>query len=265
VHVGGLPAELEEISAIAAASDLALIEDAAHAFPAEYRQRVIGSGTKSSEMGSHLVCFSFYATKTITTGEGGMIATDDEDLASRCRMMALHGMSRDAWKRYRSTGSWYYEILAPGFKYNMTDIAAALGLVQLRKADQMWRRREEIARAYNDAFSAVPELQIPHTRLDCKHAWHLYMLRLHLDRLRIDRAQFVEELQRCNIGCSVHFIPLHVQPYYRNTYGYRPDDFPVAFDQYLREISLPIYNAMSADDVLDVIDAVLGIVKLNRR
>jgi dTDP-4-amino-4,6-dideoxygalactose transaminase len=265
VHIGGLPADLDAVSAVAAASGLAVIEDAAHAFPARYRGRAIGSPIPSMKPDSRLVCFSFYATKTLTTGEGGMIVTDDSGLADRCRIMALHGMTRDAWKRYTSKGSWYYEIVAPGFKYNMTDMAAAMGLVQLGKADRMRQQRAEIAECYNEAFSTVPELQIPHLRPDCAHAWHLYMLRLQLERLSIDRAQFIEELQMRNIGCSVHFIPLHLQPYYRGTYGYRPQDLPIAYGQYLREISLPIYQAMSKDDVRDVVDAVVDTVELHRR
>jgi dTDP-4-amino-4,6-dideoxygalactose transaminase len=265
VHIGGLPADMDAISAIAADSGLAVIEDAAHAFPARYRKRTIGSPLAPLVPGSHLVCFSFYATKTLTTGEGGMITTDDKDLAERCRIMALHGMSRDAWERYMSRGSWYYEIIAPGYKYNMTDLAAAMGIVQLGKAASMRQRRAAIAERYSRAFTAVPELQAPHHRLDCEHAWHLYMLRLCLDRMRIDRDQFVEELKGRNIGCSVHFIPLHLHPYYRQTYAFQPEDLPVASGQYQREISLPIYSTMTEDDVQDVVDAVLDIVELYRR
>jgi len=258
IHIAGLPAELEGIQAIAQRYDLRVIEDAAHAFPAKYKGRMIGSLNDFS-------CFSFYATKTITTGEGGMICTSDEAWAERCRIMALHGISKDAWKRYTAEGSWYYEIIAPGYKYNMTDIAAAMGLAQLRKATHMWQRRRAIAQRYHEAFGVVPELQIPSDRPDCQHAWHLYMLRLHLDRLRLDRAQFVEELRRRHIGTSVHFIPLHLHPYYRTTYGYRPEDFPVAYREYQREISLPIYSKMSDADVEDVVAAVLDIIDEHRR
>ncbi len=258
VHIGGLPADLDPVYEIAAQHNLAVVEDAAHAFPAMYRGKMIGqqmhAGVRSA------VCFSFYATKTITTGEGGMICTDDDVLADRCRMMALHGISRDAWKRYTAEGSWYYEILAPGFKYNMTDVAAAMGLAQLRKAERMWRRRTEIARRYDAAFGKRPELETPHDRPDCQHAWHLYTLRLNLERISIDRAQFMEELKARHIGASVHFIPLHVHPYYRETYGYRPQDLPIAYAQYLRAVSLPIYSRMSDEDVQDVVDAVLDII-----
>ena len=252
VHVAGLPADLNAIHDIARRHGLIVIEDAAHAFPSVYKGTPIGRA-------SAFTCFSFYPTKSITTGEGGMICTDNEAWAERCRIMALHGISNDAWKRYSAEGSWYYEIIAPGYKYNMTDIAAGMGLAQLRKAEAMWQRRCEIARRYHEAFGGVAFLEAPPDRSDCQHAWHLYMLRLNLDQLTIDRAPFVEALKRRHIGVSVHFIPLHVHPYYRETYGYQPEDFPVAYQQYLREISLPIYSKMSDDDVQDVIDAVLEV------
>jgi dTDP-4-amino-4,6-dideoxygalactose transaminase len=269
VHVAGLPAALDAIYAIAARHDLAIIEDAAHAFPSKYKGHTIGVPLLPQSVGERselraFVAFSFYATKPITTGEGGMLTTADQTLADRCRITALHGISKDAWKRYTAEGSWYYEIVAPGFKYNMTDVAAGMGLAQLRKAERMWQRRREIAECYNSAFNDVPALQIPHDRGDCQHAWHLYMLRLNLEQLRIGRAQFVEELKRCNIGTSVHFIPLHLHPYYRGTYGYRPGDFPVAYREYQREISLPIYSKMNDRDVQDVIDAVIGVVEHHR-
>lgn len=250
VHFAGLPADMDAILEVARRHDLPVIEDAAHAFPVAYRGRPIGSiGTATA--------FSFYATKTITTGEGGMLTTDDDRIAERCRIMALHGISKDAWKRYTAEGSWFYEIVAPGYKYNMTDIAAGMGLAQLRRADAMRERRATIARRYHEAFRDVPELQLPAERDDRGHSWHLYPLRLHLGRLQIDRAQFIAELKRRNIGASVHFIPLHLHPYYRETYGYRPEDFPVAYEQYSREVSLPIYSRMSDADVQDVIEAVL--------
>lgn len=273
VHIAGLPAEMDTIAEVARRHNLAVIEDAAHAFPAAYKGRWIGAGVWSAGTSNgnsqspvpSFSCFSFYATKTITTGEGGMICTDNDSWAERCRIMALHGISKDAWKRYTAEGSWYYEIVAPGYKYNLTDIAAALGLAQLRKAEVMWKRRREIARRYNEAFREVPELQIPADCEHSQHAWHLYMLRLNLEQLRIDRAEFIEELKRRNIGTSVHFIPLHVHPYYRETYGYRPEDFPVAYGEYQREISLPIYSKMTDEDVEDVIEAVLEVVRLGAR
>jgi dTDP-4-amino-4,6-dideoxygalactose transaminase len=264
VHIAGLPVDLDAIYTIAAQHGLVVIEDAAHAFPAKFNGSVIGDTSSFSKDVRSTVCFSFYATKTITTGEGGMLCTSDKAIYERCQIMALHGISKDAWKRYTAQGSWYYEIVAPGFKYNMTDIAAAMGLAQLRKADRMWQRRCEIAQRYTVAFSSLPELQVPVDREDGQHAWHLYMLRLNLEQLQIDRAQFIEELKQRNIGASVHFIPLHLHPYYRETYGYKPDDFPVAYREYLREISLPIYSKMSDQDVQDVIDAVIDAVYHHR-
>ncbi|MFN8468696.1 MAG: DegT/DnrJ/EryC1/StrS family aminotransferase [Caldilineaceae bacterium] len=256
VHVAGLPADLEPIHSVASRHGLIVIEDAAHAFPAMYRERMVGSL-------SDFTCFSFYATKTLTTGEGGMICTQDDDYAARCRMMALHGISKDAWKRYTAEGSWYYEILAPGYKYNMTDVAAAMGIAQLRKAERMWQRRCEIAHRYSAVFQRLPQLQTPYAGEAHQHAWHLYMLQLHLDMLRIGRAEFVDQLKQYNIGASVHFIPLHIHPYYREQYGYAPEQFPVALREYQREISLPIYSKMSDQDVQDVIDAVTAIVQAN--
>jgi perosamine synthetase len=254
VHMAGLAADLDPINEIARRHGLTVIEDAAHSFPATYKGRTIGSI-------SDVTCFSFYATKTITTGEGGMICTENGELADRCRMMSLHGISRDAWKRYTAEGSWFYEVLAPGYKYNLTDMAAGIGLGQLPKAEAMLRRRREIAGWYDDAFAAEEALETPVRLDDRQHAWHLYMVRLHLDRLSVDRAAFIERLKERKIGTSVHFIPLHSQPYYRDTYGLTPDSCPVAYAEYLREISLPIYSKMTDEDVRDVIDAVLAIVR----
>lgn len=263
VHFSGLSVDLDAIYTIAARHNLVVIEDAAHAFPSKYKNRYVGTATQPGM--NSAVCFSFYATKTITTGEGGMICTDDEAFAERCRIMALHGISKDAWKRYTAEGSWYYEIIAPGYKYNMTDIAAGMGLAQLRKAETMWQRRLEIAQSYNDAFSTMPELQIPTDRNDCQHAWHLYPLRLNADLLTISRNQFIEELKQLNIGTSVHFIPLHLHPYYREKYHYQPNDFPVAFREFEREISLPIYSKMTDQDTADVIQSVRELVEKYRK
>ena len=252
VHVAGQAADLDAIHGIATRHNLRVIEDAAHALPTLYKGRMVGSI-------SDFTAFSFYATKTLATGEGGMITTDNDEWADRCRVMSLHGISKDAWKRYTSEGSWYYEIVAPGFKYNMTDVAAALGLVQLSKLDQMNGRRQEIAKQYDTAFGSHPALESPTVAMYSTHPYHLYILRLNLDALRIDRSKFIEHLRSANIGVSVHWIPLHLHPYYRDTYGYRPKDFPVAFCEYQRMISLPIYSAMTDEDVADVIQAVTQI------
>ena len=194
-----------------------------------------------------------------------MICTQNKSWAERCRIMSLHGISKDAWKRYTNEGSWYYEIIAPGYKYNMSDIEAAMGLAQLRKAQGMWQRRKEIAERFNHGFESIESLEIPLDRNDCQHACHLYMLRLHLDRLSIDRLKFIRELEKHNIKTSVHFIPLHLHPYYRENYGYQPEDFPVAFREYLREISLPIYSKMTDQDVEDVIEAVKSVATKNKK
>jgi len=264
IHIAGHPADMDALDEIAGTHHLALVEDAAHSLPASYRGYTIG--TRRPDLGevAHLTCYSFYATKTMTTGEGGMICTDDPTLAERCRLMSLHGISKDAWNRYAAEGSWYYEIIAPGYKYNLTDIASAMGIAQLRRLDTMNSRRMEIAARYTEAFSDVTELQVPANEPWVEHSWQLYPLRLNLDRLTIDRARFVEELRARNIGTSVHFIPLHLHPYYRDTYGYTPESFPVATREYEREISLPICSVMSDEDVRDVIDAVADVTRASR-
>ena len=259
VHLGGHCAEMDELRVIAECHNLCVVEDAAHAFPAKYKGQTIGTL-------SDFTCFSFYATKTLTTGEGGMICTDNGLLADRCRMMCLHGISRDAWRRHTAEDTWYYEVIAPGFKYNMADIAAAMGLAQLRKTGRMHERRAQIAERYTEAFRGRPELDPPlDVPADEQHSWYLYMLRLNLDTLTIDRVRFLEELRTRKIGASVHFIPLHLHPYYRKAYGFKPDDFPVAHREYQREISLPIYSKMTDDDVRDVIEAVTDIAERYRR
>jgi len=184
------------------------------------------------------------------------------------RIMSLHGISKDAWKRYTAEGNWYYEIIAPGYKYNMTDIAAALGIAQLRKADKFWNRRTEIARIYNEAFSHIEALETPHTSLltpHSNHSWHLYVIKLHLEQLTIDRNQFIEELKSRGIGVSVHFIPLHIHPYYRDLYGYKPKDFPVAYETYQRIISLPIYPKMTDEEVERVVEAVKDVISKHKK
>lgn len=258
VHMAGLSADLDPILDVCRERGIAVIEDAAHSFPSTYKGRTIGA------IGD-FTCFSFYATKTIATGEGGMITTDNDDYAARCRLMALHGISRDAWKRYTAEGSWYYEVIQAGYKYNLTDIASALGLVQLGRVEEMAARRTAIAKRYSDAFARSDAFELPPGGTsENRHAWHLYMLRLNLDRLTIDRAAFIEELKRRNLGVSVHFIPLHTQPYYRDLYGYKPEDFPVAYGEYLREISLPIYSKMTDEDVERVIEDVMDVAAQHR-
>lgn len=259
VHIAGHPCNMDSVLEVAAEYDLAVIEDAAHALPAGYRGRMIGSPPANLQRWA--ACFSFYATKTITTGEGGMITTNNACWAERIRIMSLHGISADAWKRYSKEGSWYYEITAPGYKYNMTDLAAAIGLAQLSRLEEMWQRRSHIAHLYDAAFAELPSLEIPNVAEGIQHSWHLYMLRLNNSLLRIDRGEFITELQKRNISSSVHFIPLHLHPYYREIYGYQPEDFPVAVREFQREISLPIYSKMTDSDVADVISAVYEVVQ----
>lgn len=253
VHFAGQPCNMGRILEIAHRHNLRVIEDAAHAFPASYQGKMIGSIGDST-------CFSFYATKNITTGEGGMITTDDPDWADRIRRMSLHGLSRDAWKRYTNQGSWYYEIVAPGFKYNLTDMAAALGLSQLQKADRFWKARERYAALYAEGFRDVPEIEPLGIHADVQHAWHLYVIQLDLDRLALTREAFIERLQQRQIGCSVHFIPLHLHPFYRDTWGYRAEEFPVASRAFHRMVSLPLYSKMSDTDIQRTIEAVREIV-----
>jgi dTDP-4-amino-4,6-dideoxygalactose transaminase len=257
VHFAGHPADMRPLLELARQHNLYIIEDAAHSLPARYEGKMIGT------IGD-LTAFSFYATKNMTTSEGGML-TGSPDKIADSRLWSLHGMNRDAWKRYSSEGSWYYEVVVPGFKYNMTDIQAALGLVQLRRLEGFQQRRREIVARYNEAFGAVDALQTPTERANVEHAWHLYVLRLNLDMLTINRAQFIDALKERNIGSSVHFIPVHLHPYYRDTYGWQPEAFPVAYAEYQRTVSLPLHPRLSDSDVDDVISAVLDVVKLNRR
>ncbi|HET7296821.1 MAG TPA: DegT/DnrJ/EryC1/StrS aminotransferase family protein, partial [Gemmatimonadales bacterium] len=253
VHYAGHPADLDALHAVARSAGLAVVEDAAHAVPARYKGRLVGSGDNP-------VAFSFYATKNLTTAEGGML-TGAPAFLERARVLSLHGMSRDAWRRYDKGGSWRYEVLAPGFKYNMTDIQASLGLWQLKKLARFQERRREVVRLYGDAFRDEAALELPVERPDVEHAWHLYVLRLRPGALRIGRDRFIEELTARNIGTSVHFIPIHLHPYYRDKYGYAPDRFPVALGNYERMVSLPLHPGLSDDDVADVTEAVLDVVR----
>lgn len=250
VHIAGFPVDMESMWSVARDFGLAVVEDAAHAFPAGRCGRRIGW---MPEDVSGAVCFSFYATKTITTGEGGMLVTQDADLAARARSMSLHGLNTAAWKRYESGGSWRYDIVAPGFKYNLTDIAAAIGLEQLARADQMATARRRIARRYSEAFAPYAALDPPIDDPDVEHPWHLYILRVPNETAR---DALVSRLGAEQIGCSVHFIPLHLHSYYREVYGHRPEDYPLATREFKRAISLPIFSAMTDEQIRRVIDVV---------
>ena len=258
VHFGGMTADMDPILDLARERSIRVIEDAAHALPASRGGRAAGT---FGDVGA----LSFYATKTVTTGEGGMLLTEDARIADRARVMRLHGISRDAWKRYTASGSWFYEIEDVGYKYNLTDIAAAIGLVQLARAESMRLAREEIARLYGAAIAAagIEDLIEPPAwpTTDVVHAWHLYPIRLHAERLTIDRGTVIEQLKALGIATSVHFIPLHLHPYYRRTYGYEVTDLPIATREYEREISLPIYPSLGADGVSRVVDALATILR----
>ncbi len=263
VHLYGHPCEIDPILDIAKRHGLAVIEDAAHSLPARYRGRLIGTPSPKDAV-TNVVAFSFYATKNLTTGEGGML-TGPADLIDQARIWSLHGMSRDAYKRYTADGSWSYEVVLPGFKYNMPDLQAALGLQQLRRLPEMQRTRLRHVAHYNRALASLEEVQTPTEREHVESAWHIYLLRLNLEMLKIDRAQFIEELRALNIGSSVHFIPVHLHPFYRDKYRYRPDDYPVAYREFMRCISLPLSPSLTDEDVDDVVEAVTSIVDHHRR
>ncbi len=254
VHFAGRACDMDALRALASARGIPILEDAAHALPTTWRGEMIGTLSEAT-------VFSFYATKTIATGEGGMIVSRDEKLLQRCRTMRLHGINRDVFDRYTSTApSWYYEVVAPGFKYNMPDTAAAMGIPQLRKAHAFQKRRQAIADRYDHAFAGL-SLDVPgRGSPDDIHAWHLYVIRLRQEALRIDRNRFIELMAGRGIGTSVHFIPLHLQPYWRDRYGFTPASFPAANAVYERAVSLPIYTRMTDNDVDRVIQAVSAIL-----
>lgn len=255
VHFAGLACNMDAIYQIARKHGLKMIEDAAHALPTTYKSRLIGA------LESDVTVYSFYATKPITTGEGGMLVTRNPEIAKRCRIMRLHGISHDVFDRFTSTQpSWQYEVVEPGFKYNMTDIAASLGIQQLKKAWALQKKREEMADAYNEAFKKLPFILPPKAPSGDIHAWHLYVIRLN-DDVKIARDRFIEHMAEEGIGCSVHFIPLHLHPYWRDRYNLKPDDFPNALNAYERAVSLPLYTKMNDDDQMRVISAVRDILE----
>jgi dTDP-4-amino-4,6-dideoxygalactose transaminase len=263
VHFAGQACDMDRIGAIARRYQFRIVEDAAHAVGSE--RMIEGRGMVKIGTIGDLSCFSFYATKNITTAEGGMITTEDDKLAAKIAVASLHGMDRDAWKRYDSSGSWFYEIHDTGFKYNLSDVHAAIGVAQLKRASDLMRRRQAVAQAYNDAFRDSPELQIPVTEPGVVHAWHLYVLRLRLEALKISRNRFVEILRESGVGTSVHCIPLNTMAFYQNRYGYRTGDFPIAEEVYSRCLSLPIFPTMSDEDIAYVIGSVLRTARENRR
>lgn len=254
VHFAGLPVPRGELARMAHVNGLAVIEDAAHAFPVVNEGRMIGDGD------SDAVVFSFYATKTMTTGEGGMLVTRRPEVACRARTMRLHGISRDVFDRYTSTKpSWFYEVIAPGYKYNLKDTAAAMGRVQLARATEMAAARERIAERYNQELAGLP-IALPSGPTEPGgHAWHIYAIRL-TDDAPVSRDQFIKDMSAAGVGTSVHFIPLHLHPYWRDSLGLCPEAFPVATDAFNRAVSLPAFSAMTDDQVDRVISAVRSVL-----
>jgi dTDP-4-amino-4,6-dideoxygalactose transaminase len=250
VHFAGRSADMDALLAVARKHGLRVMEDAAHALPTTCSGKLVGT------LDSDVTVFSFYANKTITTGEGGMLVTRNPEVAKRARVMRLHGINRDAFDRFTAKApSWYYEIVAPGYKYNMTDIAASMGIHQLRKANAFQQKRAQIAALYDDALADLPIICPPHAAAGDMHAWHLYVIQL-ADSVAVGRDQFIERLYAQGIGCSVHYIPLHLQPYWRDTYKLTPDMFPVSQRIYERTLSLPLYTRMTQADVTRVAAAV---------
>jgi len=256
VHFAGLSCDMDAIIRLARKHGLKVVEDAAHALPTRTNDKLIGT------LDSDATVFSFYATKTITTGEGGMVVTRDASIAARCKVMRLHGISRDAFDRYVSTKpSWQYEVVAPGFKYNMTDMAASMGIHQLKKARRFQQKRQEMAERYHRELAGLPVQLPPVAPFGDMHAWHLYVIRLG-EGSPIGRDAFIEAMAQRGIGCSVHFIPLHLQPYWRDTYKLEPEDFPHALQAYRQAVSLPLYTRMSDDDLSKVIAAIRDILSV---
>ena len=254
VHFAGLACEMEPIIAIARRHGLKVVEDAAHALPTTYRGQLVGA------LDTDATVYSFYATKTVTTGEGGMIVTRDERVAERCRVMRLHGISRDAFDRYTSTKpSWHYEVIAPGFKYNLTDLAASIGIQQLKKAWDFQCRRTEMAARYDAELLDQPLILPPRPREGDVHSWHLYAIRLE-HSVGVSRDEFIRQMAERGVGCSIHFIPLHLHPYWRDTYNWQPHHFPQAQMAYEHAVSLPLYTRMTEADQTRVIEAVKDIL-----
>jgi perosamine synthetase len=261
VHVGGVMADVARLRRFADAHGLWVIEDAAHAFPAAWRPSPAEPWQRCGEQTAEVTCFSFYANKTITTGEGGMAVTGDAALAERMRLMSLHGLTHDAWGRYSGNGSWDYRIVAPGYKYNMTDLAAAIGLAQLDRAEAMRRAREDRARQYREALAGIDEIELPPDDPDRLHAWHLFPIRLRLDALTVDRNEFIGELHRAGIGTSVHWRPLHLHPYYEETFGWTPSDFPAASAVWERLVSLPLFPGLRSEEQRQVVETIASVCR----
>ncbi len=258
VHYGGQSCSMDEINEIAEKHGLAVVEDAAHALGAEYK------GKKCGTLGKY-GCFSFYPIKNITTGEGGAVVTDSDAAAEQLRCLRYCGIKKDAWKRYYGAGSWYYEVTQLGFKYNMSDVLASIGLRQMDKLDKSILMREKIAGRYSKAFGAIEGIAVPEVKENVKHAWHLYAILLDVENMKIDRNQFIEQLKKAGIAASVNFIPIHFHPYYKSRFGFNRGDFPNSEFAFERIVSLPLYPTMSKAETDYVIDNVIAIVEKNKK
>ncbi|MBY0505764.1 MAG: DegT/DnrJ/EryC1/StrS family aminotransferase [Bryobacteraceae bacterium] len=265
MHYGGQMCDMDAMNEIAKRYHVSLLEDAAHTLPAYYRSHSTAPWRSVGET-SPMACFSFYANKCITTGEGGMLTTSDQGLAERVRMMSLHGLSKNAWTRFEAKGSWYYEIVEAGFKYNMTDVAAAIGLGQLARANELWRERQALAVTYRELLANCGDLLTLHPELeDRQSSWHLFPVQLNLEALAIDRAQFIEEMKAAGITCSVHWMPLHLHPYYVREYHCQPEEFPQASAVWPRLVSLPLFPGMSPEEIQHVATSAKAIVQRHAR
>ena len=245
VHFAGQPCDMDEIYSIAEKYNLKVIEDAAHAIPSKYKDMSIGSLPKSD-----ITCFSFYATKTLSTGEGGMATTNNDDYAKSMKINRLHGISRDAWDRYTLKGSWFYEVVDNGNKYNTTDINSAIGIVQLKKQIELLNKRKRISKLYNDGFADNSNITLPYIKNDRETSWHLYVIKIE------KRDDIIEKLKEFGIGCSVHFIPVHKHPYYKEKYNLINEDYPVANKIFEKSLSLPIFPDMTDREIKYVINEV---------
>ncbi len=258
VHYAGHPCDMDSIEAIAEKKGLIIFEDAAHALETKYKGRKVGN------LG-HTTSFSFYANKNITTGEGGMITVNDDALAEKIRVFRLHGLSRDAWKRYGNNGYAHWQLETPGFKYNMADINAALGIHQIKKANKFLKIRKEYSQKYDEAFKDIDEIETLEIKDYAESAYHIYVIALRLDKLSITRDEFLNALQASGIGVAVHFIALHLQPYYAKTFNLKPEDFPVATDYSNRILTLPLYPKMTHSQLDRVINTVVEIVNKHKK
>jgi len=265
VHLAGLPANMDEIWSLARRRSLHVIEDCAHAIGSHYRGWPIGAGDPERGNFSDAAAFSFYATKNITTGEGGMVTSHNDDLAEAMHLLSLHGINKDGWKRYSDTGNWFYEVMEPGYKSNLSDIQSAIGIHQLRKVESFTKTRTRYAHLYNQVLADVDEVEVPPDRADSRHSWHLYMLRLNLNLLRVSRAEFIEALRAEGIGCSVHFVPIQLHPFFAGMASRAENQCPRSIALYEQLISLPLYPAMSSDQVLFVAETVKRLARSFRK